>query len=221
MPTCCINGERAERAAARDGARALVSPPPSSSTSRRRRADRGAVGRAPDEADARPKCAAWPGFSNSASWYLSPRKAPPRLANTSWSPSLSRSAKATPWPFCRWPVPVDCGDVHEALAARGCGTCGWASAWRTRARRCRGRSRGSRRCRCRRSSRPWSGSRARARALPSRPRSCRRPGCGRRAASRPCCGRPRYSRGCPRRSARRSRRAGRASRRCRSRRTRW
>src|SRR6185503_15583531 len=50
---------------------------------------------------------ACPGFAKRTLLYLSPGTAPPRFSNMSSSPSLSRSANDTPWPFCRWPVPLD------------------------------------------------------------------------------------------------------------------
>ena len=49
----------------------------------------------------------WPGFMKRTLLYLSPGTAPPRFSKRSSLPSLSTSAKETPCPFCRCPVPLE------------------------------------------------------------------------------------------------------------------
>ena len=100
----------------------------------------------------------WPGFWNRTLWALSPGVAPPASTKRSRSPSPSQSANETPCPFWRWPVPEDVGHVLEARAVDVLEHHVGHRGTSRQAGRSPGRCRGSRRCRCRRSSSPSAAS---------------------------------------------------------------
>ena len=198
-PMCCCSGDAPNDAAAVHRA-VDRAPAPAGILDRHRdaRADGGAVASSRPRASAPSQSLPWPGFSNRRNACASPGVAPPTLKTISSSPSLSRSAKATPWPLCSSPVPGRVGDVHERLAVP-------VAQQHARHERAVRRAAGAEIdveeavvvdvAEVRPHRHEHLGQSGLARHVRE---SCRRPGCGRASSCCALCGRPQYDRAFPR-----------------------